>query len=299
MKVNPISAFGEGFRIIAREPLTVLGWALAILLNSILLIVVMVGLLLAIGLGAGGLQSLQQGQFPSGAVGGMVLAGLLLLLLVCLFYGVISAAIYRAVLDPGGSRAWARLRIGGAEFRLALNLVIMALIWLVWYLLTALVVGIFIGVGGRSGAGLLLGIPAGVFSMLAFFSLFAFAGPMTLDRGGIQTFGGVGAAAGNFWGLVVMNLLLCLLAIGLYVVIAVVVVSLIFGGNFSALASGDPTAMTRSMMGMYTSPFYYLFQLTLGPVISAVVQVIFSAPAARAYADAVGGKASQQAEAFS
>ncbi len=298
MKVSATTAFGEGFRILGREPLTVLGWAVANVVYIVALFAVMFGLFAAVGLSVGGLSSMQPGRFPSGAIGGFVLIILVLLLLGCLFYGVMSAAIYRAVLDPGGSRQWARLRLGGTEFRLALNLIFQSLLWIVWYIGTIIVMGIVVAIGGRSGLGVVLAIPLVVFSMLAFFSLFAFGGPMTFDRGGIQTFGAVGPAAGKFWSLVLLNLLLCLLGFVLYLVIAVLVISVLFGGSLGSLTSGDPTAMMNRMAGMYSSPLYYLVQLTLGPIISVAVQTVFMAPAARAYADAMGDRGNRAADTF-
>ncbi|MDQ0463829.1 hypothetical protein QO010_001600 [Caulobacter ginsengisoli] len=295
MKVNVGGAVVEGFRVIGREPLSLVGWALALVGYYIVQFVV--GLISG-GLGVGMMAQMSQlrtGQFNSGAVGGLLLMFLMIMAVGYIFFGIVGSAIYRAVLDPTGSRAWARMRLGANEFRMALTLFLVTLIYIVWYILTVIVLFMLFRMGGL---GNLLGFIAGVFSALSFLSLFAFVGPMTLDKGRISIFPAVSAAASNYWRLMGMNALLCLMLIVLYIVL-VLLVLVLMGGSMAALSSGDPAQTEQAILGMFTSPITIVSILIVGPLLAAVVQVLFVSPAARAYADVAGSSSAQQAEAFS
>jgi hypothetical protein len=296
MKVNVGGAVVEGFRVIGREPLSLVGWALALVGYYIVQFVV--GLVSGGVMGAGmlaNMSKLEAGQINGGAIGGFFLMFLLIMVVAYIFFGVIGAAIYRAVLDPTGSRAWARMRLGGDELRLALMMFFITLIYLLWYVVTAVVVVMLFKMGGL---GSLLGFLAIVFSALSFFSLFAFVGPMTLDKHRLSLASAVSAAASNFWRLVGMNLLLCLMVLVLYILL-IILVLVFFGGSMAALSSKDPVQTQQAIIAMFSSPVMILSILIVGPLIGAVLQVLFISPAARAYADVAGPSTARQADAFS
>jgi hypothetical protein len=293
MKVNIGAAFVEGFKVIGREPLSLVGWALALVAYYVVQ--------LGVGMVFGGTMSVAMiaragsGGFDPGMIGGFLLLILVMSILGLMFFSIVGSAMYRAVLNPSGSRAWARLRVTGVEMTFALTLLLLFVVYFVWYLVTAI---ICVMLSKISGVGGLLAFLAGAFSALSFVSLFAFVGPMTVDKGRFSFGQAVAAAAGQFWRLIGLNLLLFLLLIAVYIVL-VILVLIFMGGTFAALSAGDPSQTEQAILKLFTSPMVLLTLVLVLPIVAAVVQVLFVTPAARAYADAVGEATSQQVEAFS
>jgi hypothetical protein len=188
MKVNATTAFSEGFKLIGREPLTVAAWAGLQLLISAMIVGAMfwffpsnVGLLQTMA--SGGDRSLETAaRFAGGFIG----LGLLWVVLGLLFQAVVLNAVYRAVLEPAGSRSFARLRLGARELWMALHLFVYSIV-------------IFGGIGlslWAVGAGTKqywLAVLLAPFLTLAIVNLFTLSGPMTSVRGGFKLFSAFGS----------------------------------------------------------------------------------------------------------
>lgn len=293
MQVKIGAAFVEGFKVIGREPLSLVGWALALVAYYV--VQFGVGMIFGGTMSVAMMAKAGSGGFDPGMIGGFLFLILVMSVLGLMFFSIVGSAMYRAVLNPTGSRAWARLRVTGAEMAFALTLLLVFVIYIVWYLVTAIICVFLSKINGVGG---LLAFLAGAFSALSFVSLFAFVGPMTVDKGRFSFGPAVAAAAGQFWRLIGLNLLLFLLLLGVYIVLAILVL-IFMGGTFAALSAGDPSQTEQAIMKLFTSPAVLLAIFLVLPIIAAVIQVLFVTPAARAYADAVGESTSQQVEAFS
>lgn len=290
MKVDIGAAFSEGFRVIGREPLTFAGWALAAVASYLLMAAV-------VGVFGGALSFamvFNPERFRDGHIDGGVIASVLvfygvLAVLELLVFAVMGAAIYRSVLDPGGSRAWARLRIGVAELLFALALFLLALIFIPWAFVTLVIIGLLADAGDVGGVVALVILAA---SALGYLSLFAFVGPMTIDRRRFVFGKAVAAAVREFWRLVGLNLLLALLLLAFYVLMAVLTFAFLRGAILS-VSNADPRQVGEAIRAMLLSPVTWFLFLVVAPLVGVALQVMFIAPAAKAYADSQGAASTQ------
>lgn len=290
MKVDIGAAFSEGFRIIGREPLTVAGWALAAVASYIVLAVV-------VGVFGGAFsvatmfnpERIREGHIDGGVIASVIVFYVVLAVLELLFFAVLGAAIYRSVLEPGGSRAWARLRIGVAEWLFALALFLLSLIFIPWAFVTLVVIGAFANAGDVGGVAALVVLSM---SALGYLSLFAFVGPMTIDRRRFVFGKAVAAAAREFWRLAGLNLLLGFLLVAIYVLMIVLAFAFL-GGALRSISSADPRQVGEILRAMLLSPVTWFLFLFVAPLVGVALQAMFIAPAAKAYADSQGAASSQ------
>jgi hypothetical protein len=308
MAFSASEAAFEGFRIVRREPVTVLVWAVLELLFS-----------LAIGLTAlpmtRDLMAAEQAQTTAAANPWSILSavGLLYLVLVPLYLlqvTLIGAAVYRTVLRPQ-EKGVARLKFGADELRLLGLWILMGLLFLVMGIVLLFLIGAAAGAvaaATHSVTAFNSATALGIFLILNLLFLLVFcwlavrlslAGPMTFAQRKIRLFGSWKLTKGRFWPLFGCYLL----AIVFGLLISLVDVALVGAVNIGA-AGGSLTAAANAMMRPDVSSYAAYFSVAriltsvIGAPFAAIHFAVLIAPGAMAYREIAGLSPSQQAEAF-
>lgn len=294
MRVDGSRAFGAGFRLFGREPLTVAGWVLFQLLISA---ISLGGVLWLFTANAKGLQAWGESLQASPEsflrlFAGFAGLGIVSIIVSLILQAVMLNAIYRAVLYPDGSRAFARLRLGGRELWMALHL---------FAYFVALFGGLGLALWGVAAATkqTWLAVLLGFLLPLPLVTLFTLSGPAVFQRGGFRLFSTFRDALANFGPLLLCNFLLCLVTIGVWILSLVVGLaqSVAFSGAMRPMQPGNFAEFAPMVTQMLTSPAY-LVATAINTAISVLYLVVIVAPAARAYAD-IHGEAGGTAEVFS
>jgi hypothetical protein len=299
------SAF-EGFRIIKREPATVVVWAVLLLVLSAAASAL---LLPVLGQFRGGVTSGATAVSPAqlAALGSFMRLYLILLPAYLIVVAVFTAAIYRAVLRPTET-GFGRLRFGGDELRLIGLFVLMGLFFFVVFLLVGVVAGLAVGgaiaatrSGGAAGAVLtvtllyLVLIIAGAWLAVRF----SLAAPMTFGERRIRLFGSWRLTKGRFWPLLGCYLLAWVFMILVLLVDMAVSGVLMLGaagGSFTRVASAMFRPDVTSAMGVL-SPIY-IVRLVVGAAFGVVMWTVGLAPQAAAYRAIAAPRPEDQADAF-
>lgn len=268
-----------GPRFIASKPATIGIWAalqLALNLGMTLLMIAMMGpqLQALAKLSGAGAQSNPQATLA--AVSGLLPGYLVLMLLSLVIYGVIYAAMNRAVLRPRDS-AFVYLRLGGDEVRQGLLVVIYAVLFLMLYVVAILVGAVVIGILSVAQSPLLSGLGTLVV-FLAVLGLFIFLGvrlslssALTFETGRLHVFGGWAISRGHFWSMVAVYLL-CAVQVLLLAVIAGVIIWLALG---ALTPGGDAMSFfTKPDMGS-VGAFMTPARLVYSVMAAAMTVVIF------------------------
>lgn len=298
-KISIIPAVGAGFQIIRRHPIAVLVWGLVTILLSA--IPYLIGLAIA---GPAAFGSWQNGDFGAGAMGVMtgasLLADMLGLVFNLIITGVITAAVYRAVMLPDQEKRVAFLRFGATELQIMLLSILLGLLAFaaafVLILAFALPLGgmaVLAGAGGEPNVGgmamvLLLLIPIMIFAVLALIYVFGrlwMAAPMIVADGKLRIFEGWAFTRGYGLQILGMNLLVGLLLVGLYLVVAVAIGAFVV---VTSAALGVPLAVMQGddfpLAAFGASAVLFIgIGLILLLLIVSFFQAIAIAPYARAY----------------
>ena len=297
----------EGFRIAREKPKAMLIWAAASLLISVGTSLGMVSLF------GGQLNefmdmSRDQSSDPAEAMAMISQVALLyafILPVALVVFATFTAAVYRSVLRPAES-AFGYLRLGAAELRIAVVLLVLFLLSIVasFVVIFALgivgaVVGAAMGTGGDGGVGagmtfavlfILLYI-AMIFATLAFWTKFSFAGPMTFTEGRIRIFESWGATKGHFWPLLGCYIVAGILGIVVSMLGGVIGMAVMLGfggaGGSNILAMFEAAQADYSTIATFFTPAI-VANLVISSLFSALTYAIFLAPPAVAYRDIVG-----------
>ncbi len=298
----------EGFRIVRREPGTIVIWGL-------LQLVLGVGTVFLMVPAFGPFMQLTQGQ-ASGAAADptKTLAAFTTLLpfyaivfpVALITSAVFTCAVYRAVLRPR-DKGFGRLRIGADEFRMFLLWLVLGLLFLagsIGLIVVFVIAGVALAALAK-GAGAVAAIIAVCLAYLLMFLLMiwfgvrlSLAGPMTFTQRRLRLFDSWGLTKGRFWSLFGCYLLTFVFSmiIGL--------VSLTVYGAVSVVASGSISAAAASMfrpdfssIQAYFSPGRSIY-LVFASFVSAVYYAVGAAPAAAAYRALASVNPENRAEVF-
>lgn len=294
----------EGFRIARRKPMAMLAWAGASLVISLVSAALMVTLF-----GESLNQMMQMDQAsessPDEAIALMGQMGLFYLVLfpiVILIFAIFTAAVYRAVLKPQDDK-FAYLRLGADELRLAVVQVVLFLLMILATFALAMVIGLVaaaIGIaagGGDAGVGAAVAIGFAVavlyigmlVAMLAIWTKFSFAGPMTFVDRKIRIFESWRATKGFFWPLLGSYLLAVVLGIVVSMLGGVIGLAFVaaLGGldaNAGWMAMIEGGQMDFTSLGAFFTPAN-IANMVVSSLFSALTYAIFLAPPAVAYRD--------------
>lgn len=310
MSFSATDAALEGFRIAKERPVTMLCWGVASLAISI---GSSLGMVTLFGGSMNEFMEVSRNPSPDPAqamalMGQMGAFYLFLLPVVLLIFSIFTAAVYRTVLRPSDN-AFAYLRLGADEFRLAVVMVVLTILSFVLSMLAVFLVilvaaivggGLAASMGGSdaSTAGMVGGVillvvliyAVMIFFSLAFWTKFSLAGPMTFAEKRIRIFESWGATKGKFWSLFGCYLLAAILGFVVSILGGVISFSVMVGlGGMNDMAGGL-MGMLRGMEPDYTSlqAFFtpaMIANMAINSFFSALTYAIFLAPAAVAYRD--------------
>lgn len=291
---SPTDAALEGFRITRERPRVLLVWAVANLLISVVMGLMLIGLF---GPTLAEMEAIsQQGsEDPAEALAMLQKLAPLYTLMIpagLLVIAVTSAAVYRVVLRPSDSR-FGYLRLGRDELRLALLMLVYLVLAVGFTFVVTLVAGLLAAGAGALGgaAGTLLGVLIGLATLgfIVFVAVrLSLAGPMTFAERRLRVFESWSVTRGNFWRLlgayvlaIVLALIVALLALVIYVALAAVTV----GGDLSQV--GRVFAPDTTSIGAYFTPAMLIY-LVFGAFLGAVQNAVIYAPPAVAYRELAG-----------
>lgn len=285
-----------GFGVIARRPLAVLVWAGLLLVLGVLpaagLMSAFLGALAEIArMDASGVEPSADALVP--AMSAAFAMQPVLLLTSLAVRAILTAAVFRAVLEPDDSR-WFYLRFGARELWLALMIVVFGILSFVVTIsmgavLVPLLMVLAMGAEGNLFAVVPIMLAAVLIAMAVLgwlFVRFSMALPMTFAEQRFRLFESWTMTRGQTWRLIGVGLLLIgiVLALELALLALLVLASLAFlgeGGLDEAAASAF-FAQDASIWMAELAPWAVGMAL-VGALLGAVVTTILAAPWAEAY----------------
>jgi len=275
-----------GFRIARERPMVLVHWAAFYLLFTLATLLIMVPMA---GPALMQLQELDQANpDPTESlalIGRMAPAFLILLPLSLLYYGVIYAAVSRAVLDPADSRL-GYLRFGAQELRQALLMLLLGLVMFVAYLGLIIVGAIIVALTALGGAAfigfgvalMVLVVMSGLVFLMVKFSL---ASPLTYATGKVNLFGSWKLTNGRFWPMLGAYLLATILMIIVYLLTAGIffTVVAVVGGFEAATKMMSPDLSSFASALAPVSLAYF----AVTAVVTAMTTMIWVGPTAEIY----------------
>jgi hypothetical protein len=302
-------AVGSGFSLIAKRPLSVLAWSVVYLL---LMLLPKLAHFLAIGpawsgfmhsmlanAASGGQPDLAeiqafQGQMMQWSALGWLATGLQLL-----GWGVLSAAIYRALLEPE-KKGWASLRLGVQELWLALLALVSVIILVIAGIVIAVAAGVLIAIVALIGSqlvrpwGPLLDVV--LITALSVGAIGAFlwvcvrlslAGPLTYTEKQFRLFESWNLTKGHAWKLFGLAVLLTLIVIALGCVVGGVEAAVVFSTLGSVFAHGFDVSKLAEMFAKpdWWRPFapWFVAAVLVRSILGAAFMAILVAPWAVAF----------------
>ena len=283
-----------GFRIVREKPMAVLTWAGVGLVVNIAFTVLMISMA---GSALTQMQALPVGaqSDPTTALRLMSqLAPLYLILFVfsMVFYGVIYAAMNRAVLRPAEDQ-FGYLRLGADELRQLAVLLLLGLVIMAIYIASIFGVVIVGGILAFAVSLVAKGASAVIFPLimiLAVFGIFfgliyvvirlSLAPALTFDKGRVNLFGSWDITRGKFWPMFgayfISNIMVTLLALLAFAIMA---------GIMFAMAGGlkGVTGLMRpdmSTLAVYFTPVRILVALIYPLIYAVLIPVALTPPAA-------------------
>jgi hypothetical protein len=295
-----------GIGVIVRHPVAVLAWAGLLLLLGVLpaagLMSAFLGAVAEIArMDASGIEPSPDALVP--AMSAAFAMQPVLLVTSLAVRSILTAAVFRAVLEPADSR-WAYLRVGARELWLALIIVVFGILsFVVMIPLSAVLVPLLMILAVGTEGNLLAVIPTMLAAVLIavavlgwLFVRFSMALPMTFAEQRFRLFESWAMTRGQTWRLIGVGLLLIgiVLALELALLALLVVASFAFlgeGGLDEAAASAF-FAQDASIWMAELAPWAVGMAL-VGALLGAVVTTILAAPWAEAYRQLSGHKPSE------
>jgi hypothetical protein len=295
-----------GFGLMAGKPAMIVAWIVAYLLLSVLSGIGIVVLF------ADQMQSLQamaeggQSADPSQALetfGQLAPFYAVALIIMILFYAVLSASAYRAILRPSDG-APIHMGFGADEIRQILLMLVMLLVWIG----VCVVIGIAVALVG-GGLTMALGsagngVGAAIGGLLTFVLIvsafsyvgvkFSLVGPATFAEKGLRVFKSWSLTNGNFWPLFGAYFLLFVMLFVIYLVFIGIIVAVFAGSGFSpeAMQAMQPDV---SSIGAYFS-VQQIVLTVVGAVVGSLIYAMVLAPGAEAYRQITGGDPAREFE---
>jgi hypothetical protein len=294
MAFSATDAVFEGFRVVRRQPLTLVFW-------SLFYAAIMVAAFAMIGPSLIGFVTATEQLEQSGAAPtledfaplfqmmGLLFAVLLPVSLIA--SAMIYAAIARSVLRPGES-AFGYLRLGMDEVRVLVVSVVLFLVFMVLMAVSSGLIGVAVGMTVAAEAPALWLLV--VLLVLATIALFAWlsvrlslAIPITMAERRIAIFDSFGVTKGRFWPLLGMALLAWILSVvvGLLGSLVAMPLELATGGGIKALEGLEDESLQVILQSAWPAIAAWIL---INSVMSALQVAVVYAPFSAAYRDIKG-----------
>ncbi|PVM90536.1 hypothetical protein [Caulobacter endophyticus] len=280
----------SGFGLVREHPKAVGAWVLISTIVSAVVAVLTVGLFGPQLEAFADLSQTSSQPDPSETLrmmGGLVPAMLCSSVYSIVFYSVLMAAIYRAVLRPADNRQ-AYLRFGADELRQAGVSILLVLLFFAAYLGVVLALAIVVGILSAvskpvGGLAALLLIPAGLGALLYFAVRLSLANVLTFAKGKIDIFGSMALTKGRFWPMFGAYVVATILAIVVYLLLFLIVTMLggaLSGFNMESLGN-LMQSQTTSLESLMTPTG--ILSLAVGGLIAVLTSVTIYTPSAMIY----------------
>jgi hypothetical protein len=294
MAFSATDAVFEGFRVVRREPLALMFWALfyaAIMAAAFAMIgPSLIGFVTATEqLEQSGATPTMEDFAPLFQMMGLLFAVLLPASLIA--SAMMHAAIARSVLRPGES-AFGYLRLGMDEVRVLVVSVVLFLVFMVLMAVSSGLIGVAVGMTVAAEAPALWLLV--VLLVLATIALFAWlsvrlslAIPITMAERRIAIFDSFGFTKGRFWPLLGMALLAWVLSmvVGLLGSLVAMPLELATGGGIKALEGLEDESLQVILQSAWPAIGAWIL---INAVMSALQVAVVYAPFAAAYRDIKG-----------
>ena len=292
MTFQATEAAFEGFRVVRRNPSTIMFWALAYVAFFVLLFGLFGGSLATLMATAQQAETSQPSQQELEALGLSYVAFMAVVVPLGLVFGaVLNTAVARSVLTPGEKRL-GYLRLGNDELRVLAVSVILGLVFFAGSIIAFGLVGILAGLASAAngGVGILVGV---VFGLAAVAGLIwaavrlSLAVPLTVHEKRIAPFASFAMTKAHFWpllGMAIIALIMSLLVSLLGTIIALPI-SMMTGGGLEALAEldGQSTLQILQVAGVGLAAW-----AIVNSIMSALQLAVLYAPFSAAYRDLKG-----------
>jgi len=294
MAFSATDAVFEGFRVVRRQPLTLVFW-------SLFYAAIMVAAFAMIGPSLIGFVTATEQLEQSGATPtledfaplfqmmGLLFAVLLPVSLIA--SAMIYAAIARSVLRPGES-AFGYLRLGMDEVRVLVVSVVLFLVFTVLLFVSSGLIGVAVGmtVAAETPALWLLVVllVLGAIALFAWLSVrLSLAIPITMAERRIAIFDSFGVTKGRFWPLLGMALLAWVLSmvVGLLGSLVAMPLQLATGGGMAALEGLEDESLQVILQAAWPAIAAWIL---INAVMSALQVAVIYAPFSAAYRDIKG-----------
>lgn len=294
MAFSATDAVFEGFRVVRRQPLTLVFW-------SLFYAAIMVAAFAMIGPSLIGFVTATEQLEQSGATPTLEdfaplfqMMGLLFAVLMpvsLISSAMINAAIARSVLRPGES-AFGYLRLGMDEVRVLVVSVVLFLVFMVLMGVSSGLIGVAIGMTVAAEAPALWLLVAllvlGAIVLFAWLSVrLSLAIPITMAERRIAIFDSFGVTKGRFWPLLGMALLAWILSVvvGLLGSLVAMPLQLATGGGMTALEGLEDESLQVILQAAWPAIAAWIL---INAVMSALQVAVVYAPFSAAYRDIKG-----------
>jgi len=302
MAFSATDAAFEGFRLVRRNPVALVGWTLLYLVYTLATLFAAGGMMRSMSVWMEQVEALEAGPPPSSpeallpvmesyfaAMSHMVWAIPLSLVI----GAVLMAAIARAVLTPG-TGGFGYMRLGMDEVRVFVVTIVIAILYAIACgiaLVAAAVIG-GIAISAIEGWGALVMVLA-ILAAIAFIIWlgvrWSLAVPITIDQKKFAIFDSFAVTKGRFWPLLGMAAIAFIMVIIVSLLAGIVTMPISMMGGMSMFGnmSDDPTEMFRNFNP--TSPWMIASSVVNAIVYALTVSVLY-APFSAAYRDIMGSK---------
>lgn len=292
MTFSATDAAFEGFRIVRRNPLAVLFWAVAYILFFAVFFAAFGGSLASLMATTEALEGTQPGQQDLAGLGQAYIGLVGVALPLALILGaVLNAAVARAVLQPG-ERRFGAIRLGGDELRVLAVSVTLAIVMGVAALVLLTVVGVAAGLAAQISQGLavIVSLLLGLASLAAWIWIsirLSLAVPLTVAEKRIAPFASFALTRGKTLPLVGMAVIVFVmyLLVSMLGTIIALPVTMATGGGMAQLAAFDGQSTQQILQ--VAGPGIIAWGV-VNAVFSALQLAVLQAPFSAAYRDLKG-----------
>ncbi|MDP3079890.1 MAG: hypothetical protein Q8M90_03595 [Brevundimonas sp.] len=300
MSFSATDAAFEGFRLVRRNPVALVGWTLLYLVYTLATLFAAGGMMRSMAVWMEQVEALEAGPAPSSpealvpimesymaAMSHMVWAIPLSLVI----GAVLMAAIARAVLTPA-TGGFGYMRLGMDEVRVFVVTLVIAILYAcataVAFAAAFIIGGIAIGAMEGGGAlVMVLAVLAAIAFMIWLGVRWSLAVPITVDQKKFAFFDSFAVTKGRFWPLLGMAVIAFIMVIIVSLLAGIVTMPISMMGGMSMFGNmgEDPTEMFRNFNP--TNPWIIASSVVNAFVYALTVAVLY-APFSAAYRDIVG-----------